>query len=454
MLFALKCVICIFTKFTIFAVNKTRKYMKIKNYKDLTPQEQLEFVTKLADFEKVVPVLEAHKNRLSDDDRTKMSDGLKLIGAFPNFRTFVDAAFRYGDFEGRVYRLRHCVERIKKEIGKEISMQTVDGQPLAYIPAMQQQFRRRGRPTKEESAALARGAANATSNDIEMRKLQAIASLLGAEIVTNQTLREKNNDELRQEREERQEAYNKQNPSLFSSVKESEESVASGSVAGTPASIPPTVESLSQTRLHLDQVRFLLSPTLQERIDTVRELRQKASNAAEAAKRMALEGKQPDEIKPFAQEAADATEQYEAIYADVDNELATVFYRLKNDGDYADRFAKRFNIKDFTAILKQLHPYYDKVKTPEFELRMKALIEQESPEYVARMKAENAKKEEIEGILRYLRRKDKPATQKRLDTAKNEKYPRLVELMGKEKAKAFYPLVTAIEEEYNKSKKS
>lgn len=425
--------------------------MEIKDYKDLTPQEQLEFVTALTEFDAAIPHLEKNKNNLTGDDRKKLTDGLRLIAAFPLYRDFVEKAFRYGDFAGRVYRLRHCLERIKREIGREVAVQTVDGQPLAYIPAMQQQFRRRGRPTKEEAAALTRSAANTTDNGIKTRKQQAIARLLGAEIVTNQTLREKNNDELRQEREERQEAYEKQNPSLFNATSAT---VPGDSVAGTPESIPPTIESLSQTRLHLDQVRFLLSPTLQERIDTVRELRQKASNAAETAKRMALEGKQPDEIKPFAQEAADATEQYEAIYADVDNELATVFYRLKNDGDYADRFSKRFNIKDFTAILKQLRPYYDKVKTPEFELRMKALIEQESPEYVARMKAENAKREEIEGILRYLRRKDKPATQKRLDTAKNEKYPRLVELMGEEKAKAFYPLVTAIEEEYNKSKKS
>lgn len=436
--------------------------MEIKDYKDLTPQEQLEFVTALTEFDAAIPRLEKNKNNLTGDDRKKLTDGLRLIAAFPVYRDFVEKAFRYGDFTGRVYRLRHCMERVKREIGKEVAVQTVDGQPLAYIPAMQQQFRRRGRPTKEEAEALARGAANTTDNGIETRKQQAIARLLGAEIVTNQTLREKNNDELRQERKERQEAYEKQNPSLFNPEPPAHDSISTAtpatapgdSVAGTPESIPPTIESLSQTRLHLDQVRFLLSPTLQERIDTVRELRQKASNAAETAKRMALEGKLPDEIKPFAQEAADSTEQYEAIYADVDNELATVFYRLKNDGDYADRFSKRFNIKDFTAILKQLRPYYDKVKTPEFELRMKALIEQESPEYVARMKAENAKREEIEGILRYLRRKDKPATQKRLDTAKNEKYPRLVELMGEKKAKAFYPLVTAIEEEYNKSKKS
>ncbi len=425
--------------------------MEIKNYKDLSIEEQFQFVTALTDFANItLPRLEASKNRLTADDRKAMADGLKLIGAFPIYRSFAEQAFLYNDFEGRVYRLRHCVERIKREIGKDVVAQTAGGQTVAYIPALQQQFRRRGRPTREE--AYAKNVA-ATVDDAESKRQQAIARLLNIEIVTNQTLREKNNNELAVEREQKRQEEAKVNPSLFGGESHNNNKTEyrdNDPSSAEPTSIPPTIESLSDARLHLDQVRFLLSPVLQQRVDTVRELRNRASVAAETAKAMALRGEKPEDIEVYAKQATEATEQYEAIYDAVDNELGTVYYRLKNDGDYSDKFSKRFRIKDFTAILKQLRPYYDKVKSPEFEVRMKTLIEQESPEYVARMKAEKEKKEEVEGILRYLRRKDKQASKQRVETAR-KRFARLEELLGKDMAKDYRPLLTVIEEEYQKN---
>ena len=425
--------------------------MEIKNYKDLSIEEQFQYVTALTDFANItLSRLEASKNRLTADDRKAMAEGLKLIGAFPIYRSFAEQAFLYNDFEGRVYRLRHCVERIKKEIGKDVVAQTAGGQTVAYIPALQQQFRRRGRPTREE--AYAKNVA-ATVDDAESKRQQAIARLLDIEIVTNQTLREKNNNELAVEREQKRQEEAKVNPSLFGGESHNNNKAEyrdNTPSSAEPTSIPPTIESLSDARLHLDQVRFLLSPELQQRVDTVRELRNRASVAAETAKTMALRGEKPEDIEVYAKQAAEATEQYEAIYDAVDNELGTVYYRLKNDGDYSDKFSKRFRIKDFTAILKQLRPYYDKVKSPEFEVRMKTLIEQESPEYVARMKAEKEKKEEVEGILRYLRRKDKQASKQRVETAR-KRFARLEELLGKDMAKDYRPLLTVIEEEYQKN---
>lgn len=430
--------------------------MEIKNYKDLSIEEQFQFVTALTDFANItLPRLEASKDRMTADDRKAMAEGLKLIGAFHIYRSFAEQAFLYNDFEGRVYRLRHCVERIKKEIGKDVVAKTADGQTVAYIPALQQQFRRRGRPTREE--AYAKSVA-ATVDDAESKRQQAIARLLDIEIVTNQTLREKNNDELAAEREQKRQEEAKANPSLFNPTPDPSRkergggqtgvAVATADATGTVATtIAPTIESLSETRLHLDQVRFLLSPELQQRVDTVRELRNRASVAAETAKTMALRGEKPEDIEVYTKQAAEATEQYEAIYDAVDNELGTVHYRLLNDGDYSDKFGKRFRIKDFTAILKQLRPYYDKVKSPEFEVRMKTLIEQESPEYVARMKAEKEKKEEVEGILRYLRRKDKQASKQRVDTAR-KRFARLEELLGKDMAKDYHTLLAVIEEEF------
>jgi len=66
------------------------------------------------------------------------------------------------------------------------------------------------------------------------------------------------------------------------------------------------------------------------------------------------------------------------------------------------------------------------------------------------MKAEEAKKEEVADILRYLKRKDKDASDTRLKTAREVKFPRLVELIGEKEAKDYLPLLAYIEEENRK----
>ena len=422
----------------------------MKQYKEMTAEEQLRFVTDFTIFEKEkMPVLTALGDTgWTDSNRADMEHGLRMIGAFSFGARFVADAFRYGDYSRRTYRLPFYARLVKKELANDVALRGGDGRAFVYAPAMQQQFRRRGRPTKEETAMYAAAAKANAAADIETRKQQAIAALLGIEIVTNQTLREKNNAELAAERAEREAKAAKQSPSLFEGV--AQDNLESDD-AGSDVS-PQTIETISQARLHLDQLRFLLSPTLQERVDTVRELRQRAAFAAETAKQMAEKGEKPEDVKPYAQEAATATEQYEAIYDDVDNELAAVYYRLKHDGDYTKKFCERYQVRDTSVILKQLRPYFDKVKSPEFELRMKSIIEQESPEYVARMKAEKEKKAEIDAILKYLRRKDKEPTKQRLETAR-KRYGRLVELMGEENASPYLPLVQTIERVYKDRQK-
>ena len=442
----------------------------LKDYKTMTGEEQVKFLVELNEFvNEKLPRLKTQGDAWGAADRKEVEQGLRLLGAFPFARDFVGKAFRYGDFKARVARLDVYVEKAKQAVSAGVAVRDSNGKAYAFVPALQQQFRRRGRPTREEAYAKSMAA---TIDDAESKRQQAIARLLDIEIVTNQTLRERNNAELAVLREQKRQEEAKVNPSLFNTTPDSSpkemgegQTGAAGSPAGEPAgtvansqlstlnsqhtTIPPTIESLSETRLHLDQVRFLLSPELQQRVDTVRELRNRASVAAETAKAMALRGEKPEAVEPYAKQAAETTEQYEQIYDAVDNELGTVHYRLLNDGDYKEKFALRFHVRDFTVILKQLKPYYEKVKSPEFEVRMKALIEQESPEYVARMKAEREKKDEVEGILRYLRRKDKSQTDARVQGAET-KYKRLVELLGKDMAKDYRPLVDFIIEENKK----
>lgn len=421
--------------------------MKQKDYKAMTAEEQLQYVVELQDWEAnhLSRIKSLRSGEWTKDDTVAMQRVMTLISAFAPLRDFAEDALRYGDYEQRVYRLDFCFSYIKKELAKGVTVADANGNIYAYAPQMKQQYRRRGRPTKEEEVQQAQ---EQQAMDVTTRHQQAVASLLGVQIVTAQQLREKNNDELAQEREQKKAKEEAANPSLFDNANANVNGNANGNENEKP-SFAPTVEGLSQTRLHLDQLRFLLTPTLQERVDTVRELRTKASTNAETAKMMAEHGDAPGDVEPFARAAAEATEAYEQIYADVDTELATIYYRIKNDGDYRETFGTRYKVADFSAILKQLKPYYEKVQSPEFDMRMQALIEQESPEYVARMKREAEKKEEVEGILRYLKRKDKDATDKRLAGAR-EKWARLVELIGQEEADDYAPLMAYIEEENRK----
>jgi hypothetical protein len=449
--------------------NKNHTIMtNIKDYKTMSSEEQLRFVADLTVFvQEKLPRLEQIEGAWSTDDRRDMETGLALIGAFPFARDFVTKALRYGDYKARVRRMRIYIDKVKAEVSRGVAVTAADGKAYAFVPALQQQYRRRGRPTREEAFAKT---VTAATDDVESRRQQAVARLLGIEVVTNQTLREKNNAELAIDRQMRQQREAAQNPSLFGSeelrVKSEKLAAAVQSAAvvqqptGQPAatmpggsavgSAAPTIADLGETRYHLNQLRILLSPDLQQRVDMVQTLRMEAADAATRAKDMAEHGEQPEAVEPYAQEAAKKTEAYEQIYDEVDTELATIFFRLKNDEPFREQFQKKHRISDLTRIADDLKPYYKKVQSPEFDLRCRTIIEQESPEYAAKVKAEKEKKEEVDGILRYLRRKDKIASPTRIATAK-DKYKRLVELLGKDIAKTYKPLVTAIEDEYKKA---
>ena len=429
--------------------------MKTKSYDEMTAAEQLHWVLDFSEFaNNQMPVLMNLRGTWSPEHRKMMERGLQLLTAFPFALEYAETALRFGDYDRRTYRLPYYVDGIKEKISSNVVVRDAGGNAFAYVPQMKQTQRRRGRPTREEAYQWQMMMASGQSDDVETEKQQAIARLLGLEVITNPAGREKNNEEMRAEREAKAAREAKMNPGLFA---EEEKSKAQGeggdgkaAAYGEPTIAPTsTIAAMSQARLHLDQLSWLLSPELKERVDNVRELRSTAASYAEQAKVMAERGDKPEVVEPVAQLAAKYTELYEQIYEDVDVELATVCYRLKNDEPFAQRFGKRFGVKDASAIIKELKPYLQKMP-PEFEVRVKSIIEQESPEYIAKVKAEKARKQEVDAILKYLRRKDKTATKKRVETSE-KKFAKLVKLIGEEQAEIYRPILTAIQEEYENS---
>ena len=434
----------------------------------MTPDEQLRYVTDLTQFcEEKLPVLEKLGDAWELSHRKDMETGLRLMAAFQFARDFVDKALRYGDYAARVYRLRTYFDKIKAEVAKGLAIKGSDGHTYALV-APTVPARRRGRPTTAEVEARKNGIEIPKPTDPEMEKQMVIARLMGVEvIVSDKAPREKNNAEVAAEKAAKQAEYDRQNPSLFpadtsksagTGSADSNDAKASGDQVSVPSDSPlpcPTMsevytDRINSDRLHLSDLAWLCSDELKARIEQVRAQRTVFGSAAERAKLLGEQGAAASVIEPYARQAEEAREAFESTYAAVDEELATVFYRLQNDEPYREKFLKRFKGVDLVKVSHIVRPYYEKLRSPELDLRIRTLIEQESPEFAARMKAEEARKEEIADILRYLKRKDKPASDTRLKTAKEVKFPRLVELIGEAEAKDYEPLIAYIEEENRK----
>lgn len=449
-----------------------------KLFNQMTTDEQVKYLTDLSEFiDNKLPRLEHISDAWELSDRKDMETGLRLLCAFQFARDFVDKALRYGDYAARARRLRVYIDKVKTEISKGLAMKGSDGHQYAIVPATVPQ-RRRGRPAAVPAASVA-GIPAGTKMDAEMERQVKIARLLGIEVVIDQSTapREKNNTELAEERQRRAEEEAKQAPSLFDNTDAAP--VPGASPSGTPtltaapvpsaavvqqpteqqpAPVPaaspagtPAITDAPDYRLHLDQkAPFLSTQELQADVSRIRALRTTAAAKAERAKTLADVGADADTIAPYAREAQEALEAYEAIYAAIDQDLATTYYRLLNDDTFRQRFLDRYKFKTMENVSKDLlydlKKHYQKVQSPEFDLRCKTLIEQESPGYMERVKAEADRKKEVQDILRYLKRKDKDATPTRIATMK-ERYAKLESLIGKEEAKPYRVFITKAEEE-------
>ena len=433
--------------------------IQTKLYNEMTPDEQLRYVTDFTSFiDKKLPALEHIGDAWEQSTIKDFETGLRLLNAFQFARDFVDKAVRYGDYSARVHRIRVYVDKIKNEIAKGLSLKGADGHTYALV-APSLPARRRGRPTKEEAAARLRGIDVPKPTDPEMEKQIVIARLMGIEVqVSNVAPREKNNAELAAERAARQAAYDQQNPSLFPETKEdtgvlrqAQEPSGGGTVPVEPSGAQTTVAELAEARiindrLHLSDLAWLCSDELKARIEQVRAQRTVFGSASERAKLLAEQGADPKTIAPYARQAEEAREAFESTYAAVDEALAIQYKRLSIDQPYIERFKARFKGVDLEKVLYITHPYYEKLKSPELDLRIRTLIEQDSPEYAARMKAEEEKKQELQALHRYIVRRDKDASDDRVKTM-TQRIERIRELAGDETADSYLPILEKTKEE-------
>lgn len=451
--------------------------MTQKLYTEMSAEEQAAWV---ADF---AQVMEQHGERLAllakgketatADDAGVVRQVFGLLAAWPFAQDFCEKAQRYGDYMARTSRLPVYIEKVKERLADGLTMTDQDGNVVAYVNPSTP-MRRRGRPTKEEVAARLRGETDngQVADDVEARKRRTIAAMLGLQVVVHgDAPREKNNAELKAEREARKAREEKMNPSLFRPSPDpsllgrgvdssepqdySRPSIQGGDGGG---SLTPCAQLMSdayelrmaQDKLNLNQLAPLCSTELAKRIATVQSLRVTAEAASERAKTLADIGQPATVIEPYSQQAKEATEAYLAIYAAVDEELAILHKRLYLDEPFKERFIKKHSTAsqkvNIESILHVTRPYYEKMKSPELDLRIRTIIEQENPEYAAKMKAEQEKKEELQQLHRYIMRTDKPASDERVKTM-TERIERVRQLAGDEVADSYLPVLEKTKEE-------
>lgn len=318
-----------------------------------------------------------------------MNKGLDLLTAFPFTRSFVSETRSFNShFRVRTTFIRYC-EKVTKEVQGTFG-ETVDLTDKSLLTPHV------GRPTKDEAQARALAAERA-----------------------------------RQERE-------KNENTLFGKMGDipDDNTIVEGTVSGNMT---------GGVGFHLDQLKWLMSDNLKEAVDTIRELRNAAAEAATTAKTLAMEKASEDRIAVYAKEAAEKTEAYERIYEQVDNEMATVYVRLKEDSTYIEEMKNKGTDPD--ALRTALRPYWDKVENKEvFKQQVIEDIKANDPEQAKKREAEEKKTKRKNEIIKYLTRKDKANTAKRAKGMR-ERYTELIALIGEEEAKPYLPLVEKAEED-------
>ena len=359
-----------------------------KDYKVMTPDEQMAWLTDFAHWSnEKLPVLCALGNAWESGHIKSMEEGLKLISAFSYCRDFVQKSLLFRDFARRVDRIRFYVEKIKQEVAAGAAVKSPSGQTMAYVPPVQ--TRRRGRPTREEAAQMARERA---AEEQQKAHADAVAKLTGdapkaPEIATPQA--------------------------KVANVP------MQGDLFAAPAPEAPKVSAFSaavavtqgEGRLHLDQLAWLMSKDLQMRVKEVAGLRAVAASEAEKAKSLAESGVPSDVIEPHSRAAVEAKEKYLAVYAAVDKELGELYYVLLADENAMAQFKvtcdKRGVVPELgLAILK---PYWEKIGSPTPNIRQLSTATEESDEEKAQRSAR------LHAIRTYFMRKDCNLTQKRID---------------------------------------
>lgn len=234
-------------------------------------------------------------------------------------------------------------------------------------------------------------------------------------------------EQARYNEQQKQKALDEARQSLFPEIKPNV-AVQPLTYGGIVAN--PNGESIAATMPNLAQIRPFLSPALQQRVNTVRDLRNEMASKAEQAKTMAEANEKAqhqgkgtlyteEEIAELATRATEIeSEILPDIYMAVDREMGEVYLRLNQrngDPEYISYVEKTFSLSP-QELRTQLKPFYEKAqeRDPRFAASIAEKIAADRPEVKAARDKAAKHKAEADAIIKYIIRKDKPSTKARV----------------------------------------
>lgn len=351
-----------------------------KLVKLMSPEERLDWIQRFAAFrDKEYVVLCGVGEYWSSEHVAMIERGLDLLLAWPFARDFVEKTRMFRDYARRMGRFQFYMELIAKELAA-MSL------PIEAAPSAP---RRRGRPTREEAQQMARERA-------ELAEREAVAKVIAGE---------------------RRVAMPAMQGSLFSENSEDSENSKptaksqqpTATLSATPLGAAVAMAAGDGTRLHLDQLAWLLSDGLRARVGTVAALRTRAAEESNQAKELAERGVAQALIEPHSLAAVEATTAYKAIYDDVDRELGELYSLLSIGGEHALSWERRCGDKGITLaqLMAVLKPYWEKMGRPTAQVASAP-----SPAEVENRHERAAK---IHRIRNYFMRKDLKVTAQRVE---------------------------------------
>lgn len=289
----------------------------MKDFKAMTQEEALTYAATLqAWINKEYSIISLPGVVWSARDRVSMERGLELISAFRFARDFARSSLLFKDYARRIARMKVYLDKIMEELANE----NIDVTALSK--------RRRGRPTREES-------------ERRKREEEAVAIANGAESGTDSSKSEKEKNII---------------PDTF-----------------TAAAL-----SGDGTRLHLDQLAWLMSPDLRVAIGKIAELRGISASESNQAKELALHDVTSDVIAPHTKAAIEADKQVLEIYASVDHELGDLYAALFVQHLEPVTSTMKAHVEEVGITLdllgRILKPYWTKIGSPEVSCATPTLL--------------------------------------------------------------------------------
>lgn len=363
------------------------------------PEERLEWIQQFAAWrDGEYAVLCGVGEYWSSEHAAMIERGLDLMMAWPFARDFVEKTRMFRDYARRMGRVQFYMELIAKEL-------TALSLPLD-VPASSAP-RRRGRPTKEEAAQMDRERA-------EREEREAVAKVIAGERKVAVSATATQGSLFSEDSEDSENSDNSKRTT------NSQEPTAKSLFPATPMAAAVAMADGDGTRLHLDQLAWLMSDGLRARVATVASLRSTAAAESNQAKALAERGVAQALIEPHSLAAVDASRAVRAIYDDVDSELANIYAVLSVEGDHLAAWEQRCAAQGITIAQLQavLKPYWEKVGCPSAQKVVSPAKEENRHERAAK----------IHRIRWYFMRKDRKVTAQRVETMR--KYIKELRDMG------------------------